>query len=117
MVGCRLQLGHSQHQRSHGQQEKRGRRADRVVVGAQVGDDGTYEEQGEADCGGRPDQWYSDEADEQSERARCFEDTQMGSHDSGTLTLAAVMMTNLRRMKSAVAAKVLAAMAARVTTT
>jgi hypothetical protein len=41
----------------------------------------------------------------------------MGSHDSGTPTLAAVMRTNLKRMKSAVAAKVLAAMAIRVITT
>jgi hypothetical protein len=41
----------------------------------------------------------------------------MGSHDPGTPALAAVMRTKLKRMKSAVAAKVLAAMAIRVTTT
>jgi hypothetical protein len=46
----------SQHQRGHGQQEERSRRADRVVAYAQVGDDGTDEEQDEADCGGRHDQ-------------------------------------------------------------
>src|SRR5215203_1142409 len=41
----------------------------------------------------------------------------MGSHDSGTPTLAAVMRTKLKRIISAVAAKVLAAMAIRVTMT
>src|ERR671910_1054752 len=74
-VGSRDQ---SQHQRGHGQQEECSRRADRVVTYAQVGDDGTDEEQDEADCGGRPDQWQADEADQQSERARCFEDAQHG---------------------------------------
>src|SRR5215210_6484239 len=54
----------SQHQRGHGQQEECSRRADRVVAYAQVGDDGTDEEQ--------------DEADQQSERARCFEGAQHG---------------------------------------
>ena len=43
------------HQRGHGQQEERGRRADRVVAYAQVGNDGNDEEQDEADCGGCPD--------------------------------------------------------------
>src|ERR671912_132047 len=74
-VGSRDQ---SQHQRGHGQQEECSRRADRVVTYAQVGDDGTNEEQDEADCGGRPDQWNADEADQQSERARCFEGAQHG---------------------------------------
>jgi hypothetical protein len=41
----------------------------------------------------------------------------LATHDSGTPTLAAVMRTNLKRIKSAVAAKVLAAMAIRLTTT
>ncbi len=45
----------SQHQRGHGQQEERGRRADRVVACAQVGDDSADEVQDEADGGGRPD--------------------------------------------------------------
>src|SRR5215210_8352817 len=68
----------SQHQRGHGQQEERSRRADRVVAYAQVGDDGTDKEQDEADCGGRPDQWHVDDADQQSERARCLESAQHG---------------------------------------
>src|SRR5215211_9224482 len=68
----------SQHQRGYGEPEARSRRADRVVAYAQVGDDGTDEEQDEADCGGRPDQWHADEADQQSNRARCFEDAQHG---------------------------------------
>jgi hypothetical protein len=41
----------------------------------------------------------------------------MGGHDSGTPNLAAVRRTNLARMKLAMATKVLAAMAIRVTTT
>src|SRR5215217_6362256 len=68
----------SQHQRGHGQQEECSRRADRVFAYAQVGDDGTDEEQHEADCGGSPDQWHTDEADQQSKRARCFEGAQHG---------------------------------------
>src|SRR5918994_6308949 len=68
----------SQHQRGHGQQEERSRRADRVVAYAQVGDDGTGEVQDKADGGGRPDQRHADEADQQSERARCFEGAQHG---------------------------------------
>src|SRR5215204_2750189 len=68
----------SQHQRGHGQHEECSRRSDRVVPYAQVGDDGTDEEQDEVDCGGRPDQWHADEADQQSERARCFEGAQHG---------------------------------------
>jgi hypothetical protein len=47
----------SQHQRGHGQHEERGRRADRVVACAQVGDDCSDEVQDKADGGGRPDRW------------------------------------------------------------
>lgn len=38
-----------------------------------MGVDGTDEEQDEADGGGRPDQWHADEAEQQSDRARCLE--------------------------------------------
>src|ERR671910_1474131 len=76
----RLGRGQVQHQRGHGQQEEPDRQAElgRVVACEQVGVDGTDEEQDEADRGGRPDQWHADEAEEQSERARCFEGAQHG---------------------------------------
>ena len=67
----------SQHQRGHGQCKEPDRQTEGVVACAQVGDDGSDKEQDEADCGGRPDQWHA-EADQQSERAGCFEDAQHG---------------------------------------
>ena len=42
--------GQPQHQRGHGQQEEHGRRGERVVACAQVGDDGTDEEHDDANC-------------------------------------------------------------------
>src|SRR5215213_5563193 len=76
--------GQPQRQRCHGEQEEHGRGGERVVACAQVGDEGTDEEQDDADgggCpdggGGRPDQWHAD-ADQQPEGAGSFEGGQGG---------------------------------------
>src|SRR5215212_5340284 len=71
--------GQPQRQRGHGEQEEHGRGGERGVVCAQVGDEGTDEEQDDAGGGrpdggggrgdgrgGRPDQWHAD-ADQQPE--------------------------------------------------
>src|SRR5947207_10484834 len=62
------QCGHSQEQEPDRQAELR-----RIVARAQVGVEGTDEEQDEANCGRCSDQGHADDAEQQSDRARCFE--------------------------------------------
>jgi len=88
-----------------------------VIVGAEVGDDGPHEEQGESDCRRRPDDGDADEPEQQAGCASRLSSPKVVSQDSGTPTLAELSSTNSARMRPAVAMKAVAAMAMIVTTT